>query len=413
MRALNGTYRRGSLARPIVMPSLGMYTTEGTITAWLRPPGSQVAAGELIIEVTTEKSTYQVEAPADGIFHVSVEIGALIGDQGLIGHILSPGEEPPAPVAASTPPATPMVSRSPGPLAPVGTQFQPATRPPGGEIRSSPAARRLAQESGIDIATIVGTGPGGRIVEADVIAATSRPPTTSSTSAARNERERIPLVGMRRTIADRLRGSLSTTASVTLTREVDAEAFVSARERLKATFSGGLPYDALFVKFVAVALTKHPELNAVIENDTIVLLGDINVGVAVAVSGGLVVPVVRNADSRSLADIAGDIGTLSGRAKSGQLKADDMAGGTFTITNLGAFGVDAFSPIINPPQAGILGIGRILERAVVRDGAVVARRTCVLSLTFDHRVTDGVPAARMLDAIAMQMNDEDGLNALA
>ena len=399
------------------MPSLGMYTTEGTITAWLRPPGSQVAAGDLIIEVTTEKSTYQVEAPADGIFHVAVEIGALIGDQGLIGHILAPGEEPPAPVAAATPTAPPIVSQSPRPLPPSGSQFQPASRPPGGEIRSSPAARRLAQDSGIDIATIVGTGPGGRIVEADVIAASSRPaaaPTTTSptTSTGRNERERIPLVGMRRTIADRLRGSLSTTASVTLTREVDAEAFFSARERLKGTFSGGLPYDALFVKFVAVALTKHPELNAVIENDTIILLGDIHIGVAVAVPGGLVVPVVRNADNRSLTEIAGDIGALSSRAKSGQLKTEDMAGGTFTITNLGAFGVDAFSPIINPPQAGILGIGRILERAVVRNGGLFARRTCVLSLTFDHRVTDGVPAARMLDAIAQQMTDEDGLNSL-
>ena len=296
------------------MPSLGMYTTEGTITAWLRPPGSQVAAGDLIIEVTTEKSTYQVEAPADGTFHVAVEIGALIGDQGLIGHILAPGEEPPAAVAAPALSAPAAVSPSLSPPAPSGSQFQPASRPPGGEIRSSPAARRLAQDSGIDISTIVGTGPGGRIVEADVIAAASRPAAAPTSSTARKERERIPLVGMRRTIADRLRGSLSTTASVTLTREVDAEAFFSARERLKATSSGGLPYDALFVKFVAVALTKHPELNAVIENDTIVLLGDIHVGVAVAVAGGLVVPVVRNADTRSLAEIAGDIGTYSGRA---------------------------------------------------------------------------------------------------
>jgi pyruvate dehydrogenase E2 component (dihydrolipoamide acetyltransferase) len=225
-------------------------------------------------------------------------------------------------------------------------------------------------------------------------------------------RERIPLVGMRRSIAERLRGSLSTTASVTLTREVDAEVFADARDRLKARFAGGLPFDALFVKLVAAALSEHPELNAVVEGDAILLLGEIHVGVAVAVAGGLLVPVVRNADRRSLGEVAAEVLALSARAKAGQLRAEDMAGGTFTITNLGGHGIDAFSPIINPPQAGILGIGRILPRAVVRDGQLVARRTCVLSLTFDHRVADGVPAARLLDAIAGAMADDARLNAL-
>ena len=250
-----------------------------------------------------------------------------------------------------------------------------------------------------------------------MVAAASRAATTAAppgpATPPRQVRERIPLVGMRRTIADRLRSSQSTTASVTLTREVDAEAFVAARERLKAGFAAGLPYDALFVKLVVAALGERPELNAVIEGDAILLLGEIHIGVAVAVPGGLLVPVVRNADSRSLAEVAAEVVAQSGRAKGGQLKADDMAGGTFTITNLGGDGIDVFSPIINPPQAAILGIGRILPRAVVRDGQLVARRTCVLSLTFDHRVADGAPAAQLLDAIASRMADETALSALA
>ena len=397
------------MARPIVMPSLGMYTTEGTLTEWLRPPGSPVKAGEPIITITTEKSTYEVEAPADGILHAVAEIGALIPDQGLLGYVLDPGEAPPAAQPARTAAVStgereglaPSIERpgervqrdAPGGVRPTGAEP--------GEVRASPVARRLAREQGIDIATLVGTGPGGRIVEADVIAAASRGAATSP--AARAVRERIPLIGMRKTIADRLRGSLSTTAPVTLTREVDAEALFARREELKPRFTAGIPYDALFVKIVAAALREHPELNAVIEGDAILLLDELHVGFAVAVPGGLLVPVVRDADKRSLEEVAADVLALSGRAKAGQLKAEDMAGGTFTITNLGVYGVDAFTPIINPPQAAILGIGRILPRAVVHDGQLAARRTCVLSLTFDHRVADGAPAAQLLDAIARGM----------
>ena len=404
------------------MPSLGMYTTEGTVTGWLKEPGSQVNAGEPLVEVTTEKAVYQVEAPEAGVFHPAAAIGAVIPDQGLIGHILAPGEDPPAAAQPAAPRAAP-VAAPPGPSAPTG-----APRAAGEPLRASPAARKLAQEQGIDVTTLTGTGPGGRIVEADVMAAVARKdsapsapqaaPAPSAVPAApvgppRKVRERIPLVGIRRSIAERLRGSQSTTASVTLTREVDAEAFWAARERLKERFPGGLPFDALFVKLLAAALVERPELNAVIEGDAILLLGEVHVGVAVAVPGGLLVPVVRDADKRPLGEVAADVLALSAKARAGQLRAEDMAGGTFTITNLGNYGVDAFSPIINPPQAGILGIGRILPRAVVRDGQIVARRTCVLSLTFDHRVADGAPAAQLLDAVATKMGDEAGLSALA
>jgi pyruvate dehydrogenase E2 component (dihydrolipoamide acetyltransferase) len=397
------------------MPSLGMYTTEGTVTDWLRPPGSQVTAGQPIIEVTTEKATYQVEAPVDGTFHPIVTIGTLLPDQGLIGYILAAGEEPPAaPVAASPAPAAVTPSPAAAPASP-STAPAESAGPAGGEVRASPVARRVARELGVDISRVVGTGPGGRIVEADIIAASKAAPAVAaapSGPASRTVRERIPLIGMRKTIADRLRGSFSTTAPVTLTRDVDAEVLASVRDQIKDRFSTGLPYDALFVKVVARALAQHPEFNAAIEGDAIVQFADIHIGVAVAVSGGLLVPVVRDADRRSLAEVAADIVESSGRARTGQITPDAMAGGTFTITNLGAYGVDAFTPIINPPQAAILGIGRILPRAVVRDGGIYIRRTCTLSLTFDHRVADGAPAAQLLGAIVDQMADDAGLRAL-
>lgn len=429
-----------------------MYTTEGTLTEWLKQPGSQVKAGEPIITITTEKSTYEVEAPADGVLHAVAQVGAVIPDQGLLGYILAAGESPPAgdaAVAASgvdaagAGAATAVASgagadglagaggtASPAGAAGAGAREGLAPRDrageavqadaqggvrPSGEVRASPVARRLAREQGIDINTLSGTGPGGRIVEADVVAAVSQKasapaasPQRATTAQERPVSQRIPLIGMRKTIADRLRGSLSTTAPVTLTREVDAESLVAWRESL-----GKVPYDALLIKIVASALVAHRELNSTIEDEAIVVLGEIHVGFAVAVAGGLLVPVVRDADRRSLKEVVGDVEALAGRAKAGQLSAQDMGGGTFTITNLGAYGVDAFTPIINPPQSAILGVGRILPRAVVRDGQLVARRTCVLSLSFDHRVVDGAPAAQLLDAIASTMNDQFALGRLA
>jgi len=221
-------------------------------------------------------------------------------------------------------------------------------------------------------------------------------------------RERIPLVGMRRTIADRLRSSVATTASVTLTREVDAEALALAR----ASWGHRFTYDALFVKLFALALRANIGLNAVIEDDAILILDEIHIGFAVGIPQGLVVPVVRNADARSLAEIAEVVRELGERAHANTLRPDDVTGGTATITNLGAYGVDAFSPILNPPQSVILGCGRVLRRPVVHAEQLSVRHVCTLSLTFDHRVTDGVPAARLLDQMAHFLSDEVLLNGL-
>jgi pyruvate/2-oxoglutarate dehydrogenase complex dihydrolipoamide acyltransferase (E2) component len=404
------------VAKEIVMPSVGMFTSEGTLSAWLRPAGARVEAGEPVAEVTTEKATQEITAPDAGIVHHVAELGTRLQIQQLIGYVLAPGEAPPAlplgsaPVVTSTPTATAL---APNVVAPGAPSAPPL---PAGEIRATPIARRLATEHKIDLARVIGTGPGGRIVEADILAAVAQRQAAPQAPAAPmgpRVRERIPLTGIRRTIADRLHRSKTVTAPVTLTREIDAEVLVAARGKLLDRVGGKLPYDALFVKVFATALRERPELNATIENDEIVVFDEVNVGFAVAVPGALLVPVITNADGRSLAEIVSAIGELSERARANRLRPDDVGGGTATITNLGGYGVDAFTPIINPPQSAILGIGRILARAVVRDGQLVARQTCVLSLTFDHRVADGVPAAQLLDRVAGLLNDEAFLDHLA
>ena len=430
------------MPRPIVMPSLGMYTTEGTIAAWLLAPGSSVATGDPIIEIETEKETYEIAAPGDGIFQPTAAIGDVIADEGLIGYVIAPGEETPG---AEPPSATPGAESTTTPDQ--ASSAAPPAEPlvPHHPVRASPRARNLARKHGIDLSTLTGTGPGERITDGDVLAvvatapgpdsaspetvspaAPSTPsaeiaavsdgsPSQAPASAAltrSGETTRVPFTGTRRAIADRLRRVLSTAAPVTLTREIDAEALWTVREQLKTGFPEGLPFDAIFVKVIAASLVEYPALNAMIDGDEIVRFDHVHVGVAVATPDGLYVPVVREAETRVLREIASDIIRLSGKARARQLSGDDMAGGTVAITNLGNYGVDAFTPIINPPQSAILGIGRILQRAVVRDGQLTARRTCALSLTFDHRVADGAPAAQLLDAIASKVEDEGRLRGL-
>jgi pyruvate dehydrogenase E2 component (dihydrolipoamide acetyltransferase) len=354
------------VAQRIVMPSFGMYTAEGNLGHWLVPAGSAVQAGDLIVEVVTEKATYEVESPGSGILHPVAVEGENLTVEGLIGWILAEGEALPG-------------------SEPVSTE----------RIKASPIARRLAAEKGVDLATLTGTGPGGRIVEADVLAAASAAPRETAWKV----RERIPLAGARRTIGERLRRSVDTAVSLTLTREVRVDALVAVRK------NHAVSWDALFVKIFAESLRERPELNAVIENGEILVLDEVHVGFAVSLLGGVVVPVVRDADSRPLAEIAGEIRELADRARAGSLRPQDVLGGTATVTNLGAHGVDAFTPVLNPPQSAILGVGRIAQRPVVEDGQIGVGWTCVLSLTFDHRVTDGAPAADLLAAVARRMKN--------
>ncbi|HEV2136575.1 MAG TPA: dihydrolipoamide acetyltransferase family protein [Terracidiphilus sp.] len=386
------------MAQPIVMSSFGSYAADGKLIGWLKPAGTKVEQGEAIAEIETEKATYELEAPVSGILHPIAMPGVDLPLESVIGFLLEQGETPPnGSGAIAHPPAT---AEAPG------GGDGPENHLPA-EVRASPIARRLAREHEIDLARISGSGPGGRIVEGDVMAAVARLNANSPSAAGtvRNIRMRLPLTGMRGTIARRMRQSLATAASLTITREVDAEALVAARKRMQVSLGPDLPYDALFVKIFADSLSEHPELNAVVEQDAVHLLEQINIGFAVAVPGGLLVPVVHNAASMPLAEIVRRTRELRGRALAGGICAEDVSGGTATVSNLGAHGVDAFTPILNPPESVVLGVGRIAERAVIRGGRVAAGSTIVLSLTFDHRVADGVPAAQLLEGIALRISD--------
>ena len=407
-----------------------MYTSEGTLVSWLFPDGAQVQMGDAIAEIETEKATNEIPAPASGVLRHAAAVGTLLKEQGVMGYILAEGETqstemvsesrvsgPESPAFAPNDPArfgeasSELVASGNGTTSAVGQL-------PDGWIKTTPLARRIAREHGIDLSSVRPSGPGGRIVEADVRAVLSSPPRPVSQSASPENaalpavRSRAKLTPMRLTIGERLKRAQSNAASLTLTREVSADLLAAARTRAQARWPR-LSFDALFVKLLAAALQGHPLNGAIDDRDNaLVLFEDVHVGVAVAVAEGLLAPVVRRANAASLGDIEARIREAADRARTNALTSDDLVGGTTTISNLGGAGIDAFTPILNPPQASILGIGRIQPRPVVQNGNLIVGLTCVLSLTFDHRVCDGVPAAQVLDRIATMMNDDAQLDRL-
>ena len=414
------------MAVKIVMPSLGMYTIEGELTRWLVDEGAEVEEGQQILELTTEKTTVEIEAPAAGILHRVATEGEQAKVEGLLGYVLAPGESPPAApagpsatVAAASAGAQPAAPAAPAaqaaraaaaPSAAPAPAAKPAGSMSGGRVRVSPVARRLAEKHGIDLAQVTGTGPGGRITEADVkkAAAEGAPAAAASVSAVagRTVLRRVPLTGVRKMIAARMQQSLSNSAQLTLTREVDAEPLIEARKALEAEAEASgtkVPYDVLLAKSLALSLRGKPDLNAIIEGDEILILDEVHVGIAVGVDSGLIVPVLRDVDKRPILELCREFAALVEKARKGVLQPDEYEGGTVTITNLGLYNIDAFTPILNPPESAILGVGRIAQRPyVAEDGELTTRRTLHLSITFDHRVVDGVAAAIMLDGMVAE-----------
>jgi pyruvate dehydrogenase E2 component (dihydrolipoamide acetyltransferase) len=391
--------------RSIVMPSMGMYTEEGVLTAWLRAAGSRVAAGEPVAEITTDKATFEIPAPEDGTLHAVAAVGTALRVESLMGYILRDGEA----IPASTNTFSVSQTRVPEPISPSDKQTVPA----GGALRATPVAKRIAAQHHIDLQQVKGSGPGGRIVEADIQALIEKREPVGKTSVDYRTAERVPMTGLRRSLAERLRNTLATAVSTTLTREASADLLVVARQNLAEKLGQAPSYDALFIKLFAAALRERPELNAIIEGDSIVRIAEINVGFAVAMPNGLIVPVVRTADSAPFGNIVATVNNLRDRALSGRMQPADLECGTATISNLGSQGVDAFTPILNGSQSVILGIGRIVQRPVVRNAELSIGHTCMLSLTFDHRVADGAPAAMLLDAIVRRMNDEQFFGSLS
>lgn len=365
------------MAVQIVMPKLGMAMTEGEVVKWLKEDGAQVAKDEPVVQVMSKKITYEVKAPQAGVLRQAVLPKQKVPVGAVIGYITAPGEEVPVTPAA--------------PAAAAGPTAQ-------AEVLATPMAKRLAREHGIDLREVRGTGPGGRIQESDVLAYLEQRRQAPAAPEAPPAARVIPFTGMRRAIAERMTESLQTMAQVTITTEADVTGLVEFVDRLKTR--ADISYTAVLVKAVAAALKQHPILNSTLVGDEIRLLDEINIGVGVALDEGLIVPVIRNADRLSLAEIDRELKRLAAAARAGTLTVDEVTGSTFTISNLGMYGVDAFTPIINPPEVAILGVGRITEKPAVYRGQVAVRSLMTLSLTFDHRVVDGAPAAAFLQTLA-------------
>jgi pyruvate dehydrogenase E2 component (dihydrolipoamide acetyltransferase) len=430
------------------MPRLGWTMETGTLAEWIKHDGDVVAEGDVLFAVETDKVAQEVEAVDAGILRIppdSAPIGTAVPVGAVLAYLVQAGEAAPFEQGAAAPPPLAAVTASvvSAPLPSANTMPRAETGVADAAPTISPRARRVAGELGLDWTMLAGTGRTGRIVERDVRAAATQPdtPRPRVTPVARRVAQQAgvdveqvasqlpgkritradieaatsavpdtdglvqPITQIRRVISERMAHSAHTAAPVTLTTDVDATELVQLRQRIKRDLpEGNAPpsYTDLLIRLVALALLDHPQLNSSFSGDTIVRHQAVHVGVAVDSDQGLLVPVVRDAHLKSIQRIAAESAQLIARARNGKSRSDDLHGGTFTISNLGMYEIDAFTPIINLPEAAVLGVGRIVARQVVidEDSEIVAiRKMMALSLTFDHRLVDGAPAARFLQQV--------------
>lgn len=394
------------MATRIDMPQLGLTMEKGTILQWLRAEGDKLEKGQPVVLIQTEKVEYEVETPVAGmLLKVVAKEGEELPVGGLMGILGQPGEDVSALLAgAPAAPAPKPETREPSVMAEPAAVGAPPLRAPGERVKISPVAKKLAQEHGIDIASLTGTGPEGRIVREDVeraIAARGAAPVAAPVTApAVALPEVIPLSGIRKVIFDRMGQSSREVARVTLFADADMSEVVKLRQANGAEWErrfGIKPsYSDLIHSAVARALREEPRINCRLDGQGVRVRKEVNLAFAIDLGEGLVAVVIKDADKKSLGDLSKAAKDLAERARSGRLTPDDMADGTFTVTNLGGLGVEYFTPIINPPQAGILGVGKILEKPVVLGGGIHIRSMMTLSLVFDHRLIDGAPAAKFL-----------------
>jgi pyruvate dehydrogenase E2 component (dihydrolipoamide acetyltransferase) len=402
----------------IVMPRLSDTMEEGTILRWLKAEGEQVARGEELVEIETDKATMTYESDQAGV----LAIVAAEGDTLAVGELIArvgeesestddePASRPPGVRGGATAAGDSPADSAPAPVEPAA-QAQPAAQgqqPAGERIKASPLAKRMARESGIDLGSLTGSGPGGRIVKADMLApsgtSAETPPPPASAPAdvmtAKGETTTVELSRTQQTIARRMAESKATIPDFTLQIDVDMEECVRLRTELKRLSASEAPtYNDMVVKACALALREHPRANGSYRDGRLQLYSRVNVGVAVAAQDALVVPTVFDADEKSLGEIARETRALAERVRAGTVTPPELGGGTFTVSNLGMYGVSNFTAIINPPQAGILSVGALAPRAVVHEGEVVARNTMTLVLACDHRILYGAEAAQFLARI--------------
>ena len=382
------------MAVSIVMPALEMAQETGKIISWLKKEGDTIAKGQAIAEIETDKVVLELEATADGVLAgVTASAGDVIAVGKTIAWIVAPGEQPPVEAEASGPAARTMTG-TPRPAA-TASAACPAASVEKVEVKVSPKARRMAQELGVDLSKVVGTGPGGTISGEDVQrAADSQKAAPAPVSAG----PAVPatLSSIARLMAERTTQSWTTAPHFFLVREIDASGLVAAREK----HGKAITHTDLLVALVARALVKHPKMNASWTGSAIQANPNVNISIAIAVKDGVVSAVIPNADTASLSSISAKRQDLAERARAGRLHPPDVTGGTFTISNLGMFGVDAFSAIITPPQAAVLAVGSIADRVVPVNGLIGIRPIMTMTLSSDHRVVDGAQAAAFLKDVA-------------
>jgi pyruvate dehydrogenase E2 component (dihydrolipoamide acetyltransferase) len=386
----------------IVMPRLSDTMEEGTVLRWLKHDGEQVQRGDELVEIETDKAAMTYESDSEGLLQTVAREGDTLAVGELIAHIgesltsndtpILPGKVPAgesSEIALEGP--QPSVSQSPG-----GTE----------RLKASPLARRIARETGVDLGGLTGSGPGGRIVKADVDAAGAKPQTAGELASAKGETTAVELTRTQRTIARRMAESRATIPDFTLTADIDMERCVDLRAELKRLSHADAPtYNDMIVKACALALREHPRANGSYRDGRFELHSRVNVGVAVAVAsedptgGALVVPTVLDADTKALGEIARETRTLADRVRAGTVTPPELSGGTFTVSNLGMYGITSFTAIINPPQAAILAVGMLAPRAVLRKRKVVVRHTMSVTLACDHRILYGADAALFLTRI--------------
>jgi pyruvate dehydrogenase E2 component (dihydrolipoamide acetyltransferase) len=393
------------MAIEITVPKLGLTMEEATLVSWKAAAGELVKKEQIVLVLETDKVTFEMPSPGEGLLHPVAAPGSRIEVSQVVGYLAADKAELEK-MAAQYPVAEAAAPEEAAPaVRPSAAAKVPAAPAAGGRAKASPVARVMAKTHGIDLGRVAGSGPGGRVVRADVLKAIAQgtpakavPRPAADAGELLSAAQEIPIAGVRRVVFKNMHLSLATQAQLTLHTEASAEAIILLRKRQNAA-GAKVSYNAVLVKVVAQALKQHPLVNASVEGEVIKVWRQVHVGVAMDLGRGLIVPKVRDANIKSIREISADLDRLVEAAKAGSLGLDDLTLGTFTLTNLGAWDIDDFTPIVNHPESAILGVGRIAEKPVARNGQVVIEPRLALSLSFDHRIIDGAPGAAFLKTI--------------
>lgn len=414
------------MATKIHMEALSPTMEEGQLVQWLKSEGDEISTGDIVAEIETDKATMELVARGDGILRKiflsaggTAEVGAVIaviaggdedisGIQGTTGGTVSPA--PPPDTQVQTPPVPP--AEAPPPPAHENLAVVDGKIPPmPGRVKASPLARRLAEEMGVDLANVQGSGPGGRVVKRDIeaaIASNDSAEEAASWTLEESEYEDVPTSQMRKTIAKRLVTSIGPVPTFYLTVDVDMERVIQAKSSINTMLEPKgmkISINDVVLKAVAAALRRHPNCNAQWHEGFVRRFNAVHLGVAVAVDDGLITPVIKNAHSKGIARIGSEVRELAGRAREKRLQPDEYTGATFSVSNLGMFGIQEFTAIINPPEAAILAVGGIEDAPVVRSGEIVMRPRMRITMSCDHRVIDGAQGARFLQTLKSMLEE--------